>query len=234
MSAMKVIETVYNGYRFRSRLEARWAVFFDALGIPYEYEKEGYDLDHVWYLPDFWLPEQDSWIEIKPVHPKLEERKKTHLLARLTNKRVYTFFGNIPIPDDEFHSFVPGLNDIDMDNPTCCGELHPATGARVDIPSPKYMKLVIADAMSIEELFGSSPPTTQVNVDKDETLWSFDYCQWWCECPKCGKLGIEFNGIYTRLPCPCYAHKRDYREYNKTSLRLVAAYTASRQARFER
>ena len=28
---IKAIETVYNGYRFRSRLEARWAVFFDAL-----------------------------------------------------------------------------------------------------------------------------------------------------------------------------------------------------------
>jgi hypothetical protein len=28
---IKAIETSYKGYRFRSRLEARWAVFFDAL-----------------------------------------------------------------------------------------------------------------------------------------------------------------------------------------------------------
>ena len=35
---IKPIETIYKGYRFRSRLEARWAVFFDALGIEYEYE----------------------------------------------------------------------------------------------------------------------------------------------------------------------------------------------------
>ena len=41
---IKPIETVYNGYRFRSRLEARWAVFFDQLGIKNEYEKEGFDL----------------------------------------------------------------------------------------------------------------------------------------------------------------------------------------------
>ena len=41
---IKPIETVYNGYRFRSRLEARWAVFFDTLGIEYEYEKEGYEI----------------------------------------------------------------------------------------------------------------------------------------------------------------------------------------------
>ncbi|MBQ1293958.1 MAG: hypothetical protein IIY21_07950 [Clostridiales bacterium] len=51
---MKAIETCYNGYRFRSRLEARWAVFFDALGVKYEYEPEGFELDDgTWYLPDF-------------------------------------------------------------------------------------------------------------------------------------------------------------------------------------
>lgn len=55
--SLKPIETKYKGYRFRSRLEARWAVFFDALGIAWEYEKEGFDLGEAgWYLPDFWLP----------------------------------------------------------------------------------------------------------------------------------------------------------------------------------
>ena len=62
---IKAIETEYNDYRFRSRLEARWAVFFDALGIKYEYEKEGFDVNGTWYLPDFWLPEQDCWYEVK-------------------------------------------------------------------------------------------------------------------------------------------------------------------------
>lgn len=42
---IKPIETVYNGYRFRSRLEARWAVFFRAVGIEYQYEPEGFDMD---------------------------------------------------------------------------------------------------------------------------------------------------------------------------------------------
>lgn len=62
---MKAIETIYNGYRFRSRLEARWAVFFDACGIPYEYEVEGFDSDGSWYLPDFYLPEVNRWFEVK-------------------------------------------------------------------------------------------------------------------------------------------------------------------------
>ncbi len=50
---IKPIETYYNGYRFRSRLEARWAVFFDALGVPYEYEPEGFSRNGLYYLPDF-------------------------------------------------------------------------------------------------------------------------------------------------------------------------------------
>lgn len=52
--AIKPYETVYNGYRFRSRLEARWAVFFDSLGVKYEYEPEGFKLPGLGgYLPDF-------------------------------------------------------------------------------------------------------------------------------------------------------------------------------------
>lgn len=51
---MKAIQTKYKGYRFRSRLEARWAVFFDALSLKWEYEPEGFDLGFgELYLPDF-------------------------------------------------------------------------------------------------------------------------------------------------------------------------------------
>ena len=45
MTTIKPIETVYNGYRFRSRLEARWAVFFDALGITYKIDNDWRDYD---------------------------------------------------------------------------------------------------------------------------------------------------------------------------------------------
>ena len=65
---IKAIETRYKGYRFRSRLEARWAVFFDACGIEWIYEPEGYQLDSGLYLPDFFLPKvgDGTWIEVKP------------------------------------------------------------------------------------------------------------------------------------------------------------------------
>lgn len=67
MAEIKAIETFYNGYRFRSRLEARWAVFFDALHIKYEYEPEGYHLSNgTNYLPDFFLPDFNVFAEVKP------------------------------------------------------------------------------------------------------------------------------------------------------------------------
>lgn len=72
---IKAIETRYKGYRFRSRLEARWAVFFDALGIEYRYEPEGFkkvlgedddpNPECVLYLPDFYLPKTETWVEVK-------------------------------------------------------------------------------------------------------------------------------------------------------------------------
>lgn len=69
---IKPIKTIYKGYRFRSRLEARWAVFFDAYGVEWEYEPEGFDLgDGICYLPDFLLHgvkgyvEGDLYVEVK-------------------------------------------------------------------------------------------------------------------------------------------------------------------------
>lgn len=56
MSEIKAIPTKYNGIEFRSRLEARWAVFFDQLNIKWFYEYEGYETPYGNYLPDFWLP----------------------------------------------------------------------------------------------------------------------------------------------------------------------------------
>ena len=106
---MKVIETVYKGYRFRSRLEARWAVFFDTLGIPYEYEKEGYDLDGVWYLPDFWLPRHEYWIEIKGERPTDEEEEKASRLAKQSGKLVAICFGEIDAEVNAPYIYYLGL-----------------------------------------------------------------------------------------------------------------------------
>ena len=91
---IKAIETRYKGYRFRSRLEARWAVFFDAAGIAWEFEKEGFDLGSAGlYLPDFWLSGAGIWVEIKPALPPDEEMGKIAALARAQDSRVLLLMG---------------------------------------------------------------------------------------------------------------------------------------------
>jgi hypothetical protein len=92
----RAIETAYNGYRFRSRLEARWAVFFDALGIGYLYEHEGYVVGGVSYLCDFFIPEWAAWVEIKPNAAAIAEPQvmdKVLNLASATDKAAIIICG---------------------------------------------------------------------------------------------------------------------------------------------
>lgn len=84
----QAIETQYKGYRFRSRLEARWAVFFDALNIKWEYEKEGYKFDDgTQYLPDFWLTDLEYFVEVKGYMTD-QDFIKIHNLCRSTKSPV--------------------------------------------------------------------------------------------------------------------------------------------------
>lgn len=96
---MKVLETNYRGVTFRSRLEARWAVFFSELSIPFIYEPDGFEFkDGTRYLPDFYLPKQDFYVEIKPSEPSDFETRKCELLAEGTQKQVCCFYGSLSGP----------------------------------------------------------------------------------------------------------------------------------------
>lgn len=98
----RVIQTEYRGRFFRSRLEARWAVFFDTLEVAWVYEREAYALgDGLAYLPDFWLPELDCWVEIKGEDATQEAHEKARALATATRKRVYIFSGSIELPQGD-------------------------------------------------------------------------------------------------------------------------------------
>jgi hypothetical protein len=65
---IRPIQTRYAGCHFRSRLEARWAVFFDHLGIRWDYEPEGFETSAGPYLPDFRIKlDNGSFLfEVKP------------------------------------------------------------------------------------------------------------------------------------------------------------------------
>lgn len=69
MTIIKAKPTLYRGTRFRSRLEARWAVFFDAIGREWVYEPKFPELSGLNYQPDFLLDgplEGTSVVEVKP------------------------------------------------------------------------------------------------------------------------------------------------------------------------
>jgi hypothetical protein len=103
MSRNKIhaIETEYAGCRFRSRLEARWAVFFDRLNIRWQYEPEGFETPDGRYLPDFYLPERERWIEIKGgSFTRRDKLRAGHVATELWRRgqgfRVH--IGDIPRP----------------------------------------------------------------------------------------------------------------------------------------
>lgn len=141
MGALRAIETQYKGYRFRSRLEARWAVFFDALGIKWEYEAEGFDLPEVGrYLPDFFIPVNGSYgpyFEIKGEEPTKDELRKLSILCREKSAygailvgtpggdaRSYHFFDKDGDEESSFYSedctprFFDWLGDRILEGPT--------------------------------------------------------------------------------------------------------------------
>jgi hypothetical protein len=90
---IKAIDTVYDGHKFRSRLEARWAVFFKESGINYDYEVEGFLLpDGTNYLPDFVLKNcfgyDIVYAEVKP---------ETYNREQLIKPWLFTLFSDIPL-----------------------------------------------------------------------------------------------------------------------------------------
>ena len=109
---MKAIETYYNGYRFRSRLEARWAVFFDEMNIKYEYEPEGFEEENekghkIRYLPDFYLPESKLYAEVKGTTyrggiPKKDAIKMAHMIKSTdVCPNGIILLGDIPCPTED-------------------------------------------------------------------------------------------------------------------------------------
>ena len=107
---IKAINTKYKGYNFRSRLEARWAVYFDSLGIKWEYEKEGYHFeDGTRYLPDFWLPEVNMWAEVKGQELTEKEMDKVEKLVWNTHHPCLLLVG---IPERKSYDSIFIENDV--------------------------------------------------------------------------------------------------------------------------
>lgn len=126
------IPTRYAGCHFRSRLEARWAVFFDCLGITWEYEPQGFEA--TWrldpclhgaplrYLPDFWLPDLRTFVEVKGSLTDTEAWRFLNAAASISANRgggcgdgpIVVALGPIPRPGDPYVPAQLHLHKGDM------------------------------------------------------------------------------------------------------------------------
>jgi hypothetical protein len=189
----RAMQTMFHGTRYKSRTEARWAVFFWTLQIPCEYEPEGFvfDGEKVTYLPDFYLPEQDCFVEVKSIskgetptlnypRPKDENIQKAGLLNEYWDKDVFLFY-EIPYP-----AAAEGI-----------------TQSRGAIAWTKKTRK--------QGLFEKAVPPRYIEEylrGEKETI-PFDYGYYWTQCPNgwyCKNVdpfGITKGGSADLLPCNC-------------------------------
>ncbi len=127
------METVYRGITFRSRLEARWAVFYNVLGIAYQYDRERMHPDGIFYPSHFWLPEQRIWVCIKGsiedgevIDRSRFEAEAEILSLHMKGKDIYTFFGKLPVVEN---SVTLDYGDADNDSAHCVFSFPPAEAA---------------------------------------------------------------------------------------------------------
>lgn len=81
----------HGGYIMRSRAETRVARMLEQLDIEYLYEHMPYDFHG--YLPDFYLPALDIFIEVKGPEPTAEEVEKCERLHKHTGCPVVLVYG---------------------------------------------------------------------------------------------------------------------------------------------
>jgi len=215
MSQIKAIETFYKGYHFRSRLEARWAVFFDTLGIPWKYEVEGFEREveyftggavselaskTVRYLPDFFLPNRwgggGVYVEVKGDENALVKNWEDHA-------QMHDYGGILPNFQDSLGKSNAGLLLLS------------------DIPEASYAKIYLHSILQHQKglvksyafftpsglsVVNDSPLAEVLGV---EPVYGLDH--------EGDNWGIDMRQVYTAKHYP----------------KVVEAYAAARAARFE-
>lgn len=173
---MKPIQTEYKGYLFRSRLEARWAVFFDACGAEWEYEPEGYDLgDGLMYLPDFLLhgvdgrAPSDLYVEVKGKMTETDSEK----ILRFCGKRENPDDLTVPNPILVVNC-IPDGNTISEIEAYCRKFGYGGFPGDVKYPSPYNFSTIDSDEFVAHpginknghfELFGDDSSYTETRDD---------------------------------------------------------------------
>lgn len=90
--------TFYNGIWYRSRLEARWACFFEFLRFDYEYEPEPFNT----WSPDFVIHDLNCYVEIKPFGC-WEDEMMNKILPYSESHRILLLSDEIRIESNKFY-----------------------------------------------------------------------------------------------------------------------------------
>lgn len=172
-TAMKAIETNYGGHRFRSRLEARWAVFFTNLDLNWDYEPQGFIVGRAFhrarpYLPDFYLPHLGLYIEIKPAYA---DRVDPDGVSRWED-----FAGMVATEWDHDRAVMS------------CG------------PIPDPLKLDRYGPPRSFERYGQYGPGVRYD-EGTYAIGGGDYA--WCSCPSGGHFDVQPDARGGRIFCGC-------------------------------
>lgn len=83
----------YQGEYYDSQTEAAWARYFDEAGMPYIHEPSTFRFKVEMYTPDFFLPDQDTYVEVKNGIVTINEIEKVIQLARGVGSNVLLLNG---------------------------------------------------------------------------------------------------------------------------------------------
>lgn len=235
MSTLKAIDTRYDGCLFRSRREARWAVFFNTAEIPWEYEEQGYDLGEAgWYLPDFRINKgtpAECFFEVKGEAPTPDELAKAAALCEQSKLPVYVYYADVRLPaggDLCGMTEQTYLNGIFQECERAMARdwiEHAARGT------------FLSDEVTLRRVWVDDLQPTAIRAFRHAGQGSSSrpLPLWWMDCPHCGlavpKLYGQVGWCHTfgdAAPEPLYPN------FRHATKRLQDAYAAARSARFGR
>jgi hypothetical protein len=86
------IETAYRAYQFRSRLEAKYAVFFDLCQWSWSYEPPEFN----GWIPDFAIGQRPTLVEVKPFWKEEQWKEQVSKIVASGCREPVVLLGNDP------------------------------------------------------------------------------------------------------------------------------------------